>query len=110
MTSEKESVGALAVLALIGIPATIAITAIFDGYALSVLWRWFIVKQFSLPELSIPAAIGIGLVVSDLTHQFPPDVEEKDRDATTKLLITFGKSIGRPLFLLLIGSIVKSFL
>lgn len=43
--------------------------AIWDGYVLTVLWRWFVVPTFHAPALSIPAAIGIALIVVMLTHR-----------------------------------------
>jgi len=47
----------------------IAITTVFDGYTLSILWGWFVIPTFSVPEftvpaLTIPTAIGLRLVVS----------------------------------------------
>lgn len=42
----------------------ILITAetIYGGWILSVLWGWFMVSTFSLPQLRIPEAIGLVLV------------------------------------------------
>jgi hypothetical protein len=42
---------------------------VLNGYALSVLWGWFIVPAFNLNPLSIPIAIGIMMIVSYVTHQ-----------------------------------------
>lgn len=36
---------------------------IAEGWTLSVLWGWFAVKIFNLPELSIPEAVGVLLIV-----------------------------------------------
>ncbi len=51
--------------------------SIWSGYVLTILWHWFVVPTFQLPELTIFPAIGIAMVVSYLTYQSPPDVEEK---------------------------------
>lgn len=42
--------------------------AMMNGWALSKLWSWFIVSTFALPALTIPAAIGVALVVNYLTQ------------------------------------------
>lgn len=43
------------------------LTVFLRGWALSVLWGWFVVKQFGLPPIGIPLAIGLSLIVSYLT-------------------------------------------
>jgi hypothetical protein len=75
-----------------------------------ILWRWFIVKQFSLPELSLPLAVGVGLVAGSLTYQLPPDVVEKERDTAERFGVAAIKLFFRPLFLLAIGAIAKAFI
>lgn len=61
----------------VGIAALLALTSIWSGYVLSVMWGWFIVPVFHAPALSIPVAIGFSLVVSYLTHQMTPNSERK---------------------------------
>jgi len=51
-----------------------------DAYVLTVLWSWFIVTTFHLPELTIYAAMGVALVVNYLTKQSdlaPKEIEDK---------------------------------
>lgn len=61
---------ALAILgSIVGVGLLMVFSAIFNGYALSVLWGWFIVPTFGLPALAVAPAIGVALVVSYLTHQ-----------------------------------------
>jgi hypothetical protein len=48
--------------------AVLLVSAIVNGYALSVLWGWFIVPTFELPQLSVAAAIGLALTVSYVTN------------------------------------------
>ena len=85
------------------------INSIWSGYALSILWAWFIVSTFSLPELSIPAAIGIALTISYLTHQDIP-VDNKSRDFGEILLEGIAKGLTKPSIALLIGLVVTLFL
>jgi len=49
---------------------TAVLSALWNGYALSVLWRWFVVPVFGVPALSVCYAIGVSIVVSYLTHSY----------------------------------------
>lgn len=79
--------------------------SLLNGWVLTKLWSWFIVPVFSAPQLSIPAAIGLYLVVSFITHQYIKD--EEDEEFILKTARAFGFSTFRPLVALLIGYIVK---
>jgi len=37
---------------------------IYEGFAFSLLWSWFVVPVFKLPELTILQAIGVMLLVT----------------------------------------------
>lgn len=50
------------VFAIIGILVLIPFVWMLEGWALSTLWRWFIVTQFHAVALTIPSAIGISIV------------------------------------------------
>ena len=82
----------------------IAFAAILRGYVLSVLWSWFVIPTFSLPPLSIPVAIGIGLILAFTTHQ--TSIKKEDKSAGER----FADAIINPLMLLLIGWIVTLFM
>ncbi len=41
--------------------------ALLFGWAACTLWAWFIVPAFGLPQLSVLAAVGVGLVVKLFT-------------------------------------------
>lgn len=41
------------------------------GYTLATLWGWFVVTTFAAPVLSIPAAIGLRIIVRYLTINPP---------------------------------------
>jgi len=43
------------------------------GYAMSVMWGWFVVPTFDVPELSIVAAIGIAMLIGYTTHRVDAD-------------------------------------
>lgn len=64
--------GLVAISLVVGIAAVLAICS---GFTLSILWGWFMVPVFHLPELSIPQAIGISVVIHFLTNK---DAGRKD--------------------------------
>ena len=41
----------------------------YEGWAIATLWRWFIVSHFHCVPLTIPAAVGISLLMSLTAHQ-----------------------------------------
>lgn len=90
----------------IGIVILLGIGYVFSGYALSVLWGWFIVPVFELPELSVVPAIGIIIVVGYLTKQY--DINEKDKNESlgTRFSKDFVKFIFMPAYSLFLGYIV----
>lgn len=95
------------VLMIIGVLALAAISSIINGYALSVLWGWFVAPTFELPTLGIAQAIGIALVVTFLTHQY---TDEDDKEFSEKIGHAISASVLKPLIYLLIGWIAFQFM
>ena len=96
----------------IGIIATtlmvMAFSVTINGWALSVLWKWFIVPVFGAPILTIPAAIGVAMVVNYLTEKI--NMNNKDeREWGEKLFVGAFLAIAKPSFALLFGWIVLQF-
>jgi hypothetical protein len=84
---------------------------IWSGYVLSVLWSWFMVTAFGLPRLSIPAAIGIAIVIGLLTHQTHTDKYGEEKKSQVDKLIEGAVHLSLiPLLALLTGWIVRFFL
>ena len=69
MTDKTKVSSAGCIFAMVWLPLLIAITSIYRGYVLTKLWGWFVVPTFELPQLIIPAAIGLSLIMGYLTHQ-----------------------------------------
>lgn len=84
------------------------VSAIINGYTFSVLWGWFIVPTFGVPNLSIASAIGITLGASILTQQ--TQYEKEDPGFGIKIVIRSGKLILKALVVLIIGWIVHQFM
>lgn len=77
------------------------------GFVVSIMWQWFVVPLFHLPELSIPYAVGLSILVGLLTYQQQPDVEKKSKtDKIVKVLMP----IFSPLITLFIAWIVHLFI
>ena len=94
----------------IGAVVLMAFSSIFNGYALSVLWGWFMVPTFGLPELSVAPAIGIALVVGYLTKQYNNSKTKKNESFGKELLKSALTAILKPSFALLFGYIVHLFM
>lgn len=81
--------------------------ALWSGYALSLLWGWFMVPLFRLPELTINSAIGIGMIVSYMSKN--SSVENDDLSLSEKLIKAFSEATAKPLFAIAFGYIVHLF-
>lgn len=80
---------------------------VWHGYALSVLWGWFMVPAFHLPVLSVPMAIGVAMVLGGMTGKKRSYDEVKD---PTKKKGAFFFPFVAPGFALALGWIVKQFI
>ena len=101
--NDKKVITLSIVALLLTIPSLI-----FSGYVLSVLWGWFMVPIFGMPALSIPAAIGVWMVIGFITHQ-TIDADDS-RTSEKKLYESIGQAISRPLLALLVGYIVHLYM
>ena len=90
------------ILGLILIP----LLAIFQGWVLTVLWSWFIVPTFSLPQLSIPVAIGLTLLVG----MFKSYTVKREKKTSQESLTEAIAVVLIPLFVLFLGWIVHLFM
>lgn len=88
----------------------LTVAAIWRGYVLTILWAWFIVPVFHLPVLGVVAAIGISLVVTFLTFQFPEPNPEDNRSVGEKTAHSIVMSLVWPAIALLSGWVYHLFL
>lgn len=62
----KKEAGCLTVLvALMLVPVASA----FSGWALSLMWGWFVVTTFGAPPLSVWAAVGLSITVNAFIYR-----------------------------------------
>lgn len=86
----------------------IALDVVLSGYAISVLWVWFVVGTFNIAALSIPQSIGLALLVSYMTKQYQNTETSKDAvEAFGKALFLMLAKAG---FALAVGWIVTLFM
>ena len=81
-----------------------------NGWTLCVLWEWFIVPTFGCVGLSIPAAIGISLVVSYLTTTTKTQREKEQRPFGEMLLEGIITSTIKTVLALMFGYVVQYFM
>lgn len=65
---------------LLGLLAAFFALVVWRGYALSVLWGWFMAPAFGLPLLSIPMAIGIGVLFWLFSASGKPSAQVEDAE------------------------------
>ena len=81
-------------------------STVLSGWAIAKLWAWFIVTTFGLPHLTIPAAIGLAIMV----EYFQPTPEPKEQEYRKTLLNTAFMGMFKPFVCVLVGLIVKHWL
>jgi len=87
----------------------IAAICVVNGWAISILWGWFLVP-LGIPAISVPQAIGIAILTAMLFYHKNPTDNSDDEHKGAKFA---GEIIGytcRPFFALLAGLIVKQFM
>lgn len=106
MTAPAASVlGVMGTLAIVIFSAAaIVLAAIVRAFVLTVMWGWFVMPTFGLRELSIPAAMGLSLILGMLTN--PGTNKYDDHDKAELFGVLVGAAFG-PLLILVLGAIVQ---
>lgn len=86
----------------------LVIAAILNGWALATLWLWFVVPLFGLPALTVPYAVGLGLIVNFLTYQDTNNKKE-GQEVFDAVITAIAVLVSRPLFAVLFGWVVLQF-
>jgi len=93
-------------LEIFGTITVFALMVVWQGFVLSLLWKWLIVPVFQTPTLGLAGAIGITLIVNHLTKSVDTDEEFNISDLSDKILTT----ITMPLIALGMGWLVQFFI
>ena len=97
--------GGIIVILVAAVGATL-----LNGWALSILWGWFVVPLFNLPALPVLYAIGIGFIAS-LLRPTPTTSEKEDKeDIAVRIVKAITQIVALPLSAVLFGWIVHSFI
>lgn len=83
--------------------------AVWEGYAISVLWGWFVVPVFHAPPLHLAQAIGLDLVVSVFRWTVPSKADY-DEPLSSSAPRTLSFRLLTPGIALLFGAVVRCFL
>lgn len=89
--------------------ATMFWGALWSGLTISVLWGWFVVGLFPVPELSIAHALGLGLVLR-AAQGAKTNPKKDDRPFAVQMGTAIIRSPMICGILLLSGYIAKAFL
>ena len=88
----------------------LVLSSVYSGYALSILWDWFVVPTLNLEPISIPIAIGLAIVVSYLTNH-TDSTQENNGDTFSEILLNLiGRTLVKPTMALFIGWVVTFFI
>jgi len=82
---------------------------VLKGFALSVLWKWFIVPTFDIVELSVVSAMGVMCIASCFMGTTDTD-KDKDKSYEQRLFEGVFMATAKPVLILLIGWIVSLFM
>lgn len=90
-----------------------AVNLMLRGYAISVLWGWFVVPKFGLPPLTVMQGYGLGLVtglfIEPFSGVYASQQMGKEFEGASKTFMLFFCSAFASVWALLFGWIVKHF-
>ena len=110
-TSAFNNVRYMAIPALVlFVVGTFVVLPILHGWALSILWAWFVAPTFSLPNLSVAAAIGLTLTLQVLIRTDYDEKRYEKAELGEIMVAVFSKGIVAPIMALAFGYLVKQFL
>ena len=82
---------------------------VFNSWVLLVLWDWFIIPVFHLPQLTFITAMGLALFSAYLTTHYKPDVV-KNGDIKEQALHLLRGIFLKPVLTLFITFLIKQWI
>lgn len=95
--------------AFLGVLLLMAPAILINGLAVSLLWGWFVVPTFNLPEVSILLGAGLSTVAVALRPIHLKSCNDGDVDNAVKWA-SFAAPYLAPLFLIGTGYVLKGFM
>ena len=108
MATRSKNLGVAIAVGAIGVPLILGLTAILtilNGWALRILWGWFI-EPFGLMPLTMGHAIGVSMIVTFLTYQFESEKPKETKSNTGTIFWAFL----RPFFSVSFGWVAYQFM
>lgn len=99
----KQETKAQVLALILAIPAMM-----FSGYILSIMWGWFVVPAFGLPQIQVATAIGLTGIFRFMAPSSNCMKEEEDNSVKGVLANAIAKGFLTPTVFLLLGWMVKS--
>lgn len=97
------------IFAIIWFPILLVLSSIYHGFVLTKLWSWFVISTFNAPVPSLPAAIGLSLIVSFLAKN--SDSKSDENESLTDVIVgTTIKAAVIPTLALITGYIVRQWM
>lgn len=90
-------------LVILGLPTLIFVISVLRAFVIQQLWSWYIVPGFHAPDITLPVAFGVSLL---LGYLMPQARCTDERDNSEKI----GVTIAIPAFTLLVGWIGTLFM
>lgn len=90
------------------VPALLAVSVLLNGWALSLMWGWFIAPVFDVVPLTFGHAIGVSMVTSYMTYQYIKKAKEEKADFVEEFVEAFLIAVFRPLLYVGYGLIIHS--
>jgi hypothetical protein len=84
------------------------ISTVVNGWALSLLWAWFVVPIFELPDLSLMQAIGIAMIINFSTSNLAKEKIQAEKGWPDIIGNYLGGAIGYPVISVYVGWIISS--
>jgi len=88
--------------------AILVVTLVISGWAIFLLWGWFIVPMFSVSEMSIAQAMGISLFVALFIGE-KQDSDDKQRELIDVVRVIVA-AVFRLLCIVFLGWIIVGFM
>lgn len=90
--------------------AAIVVGGIVNGWALSILWHWFLVP-LGVSQIGVAHAMGIAMTVAFATYQYDAKVAyDKGASAADLMITLIGSSMFRVAVALGVGAAIHSFM
>ena len=89
---------------------SIVVASLMNGWALSVLWGWFVSPIFGVPNLQIMEAIGFSLVVGMLTQNTSNKDDDSKKSFGALIVKLLAVAVFKPAFVVFLGWIILKFM